>query len=170
MARSARAHPGWLRPCAHGYALYSPAALLRSSLRSTRGTARRRPAAPRRSCSCRRAHSTLHGTGCPRTHAQRLGVYAHAVRACKANRWRANTQSCTFGCRGACFGGDGREWRHVIGLLGADGAEDSLAVGQLGFATGDARRILGRHLGVAYDAECGQQHENRSTAPAANTR
>ncbi len=79
---------------------------------------------------------------------------------------------CPFGCRGrrAGFGRDGREWRYVLGLLGADGAEDSLALGQLGLATGDARRILGCHLGVAYDAERGQQHENRSTAPAAKTR
>jgi hypothetical protein len=41
-----------------------------------------------------------------------------------------------------------------------------LAAGQLGFATGDARRILGCHLGVAYDAERGQHHEDRSAAPA----
>jgi hypothetical protein len=72
--RSAGAHPRWSRPCAHCCALDSPAAWLRSSLRSTRGGARRRRAAPRRSCSCRRAHVTLHGTGCPRARAQRPGV------------------------------------------------------------------------------------------------
>jgi len=168
-ARSAGAHPGWARPCAHCCALDSPAAWLRSWLRSTRGTARRRPAAPCRSCSCRRAHVTLHGTGRPRAHVQRSGVYAHAVCACQAYR-RATTQSCAFGCRGrlAGFGGDGREWHYVLGLLGADCAEDSLAASQLGFATGDARRILGCHLGVAYDAERGQHPEDRSAAPAAS--
>lgn len=170
-ARSAGAHPGWLRPCAHCRALGSPEAWLRSSLRSTRGTAGCWPAAPRRSRSCRRADVTLHSTGWPRAHAQRPGVYAYAVRASRADRRRARTQSCAFGCRGrrAGFGGDGREWRYVLGLLGADGAEDSLALGQLGFATGDARRILGRHLGVAYDAERGQHNEDRSAAPAAST-
>jgi hypothetical protein len=69
MARSAEAHPGSSRPCAHGCALDSPAAWLRSSLRSTRGAAQCRLAAPRRSCSCRRAQVTLHGTGWPWTHA-----------------------------------------------------------------------------------------------------
>jgi hypothetical protein len=68
-ARSAGAHPGWSHPCAHCCALDSPAAWLRSSLCSTRDTARCRPAAPRRSCSCRRAQVTLHGTGWPRAHA-----------------------------------------------------------------------------------------------------
>ncbi len=82
------ANPGWSRPCAHGCALDSPAAWLRSLLRSTRGTARCRPAAPRRSCSCRRAQVTLHGTGCPRAHAQRPGVYAYAVCARQADRRR----------------------------------------------------------------------------------
>ncbi len=82
--RSAGAHPRWSRPCAHCCALDSAAAWPRSWLRSTRGTARRRPAAPRRSCSCRRAHVTLHGTGGPRVHVQRPGV--HAVCACQANR------------------------------------------------------------------------------------
>jgi hypothetical protein len=170
--RSAGAHPGWWRPCAHGCALDSPAAWLRSRLRSTRGAARRRPAAPRRSRSSRQAHVTRHGTGCPRAHAQRPGVFAYAVCACQADRRRATTQACAFGCRGrrAGFGGDGREWHSVPGLLGADCAEDSLAAGQLGFATGDARRILGCHLGVAYDAERAQHHEDRSAAPAASKR
>jgi hypothetical protein len=71
-ARSARAHPGLSRPCAQCCVLDSPAASLRSSLRSTRGIPQCRPAAPRRSRSCRRAHETLHGTGWPRAHAQRL--------------------------------------------------------------------------------------------------
>ncbi len=170
-AQSAGAHPGWSHPCAHCCALDSPAAWLRSSLRSTRGSARRRPAAPRRSCSCRRAQVTLHGTGCPHAHAQPPGVYAYAVCVCRADRRRATTQSCASGCRGrrAGFGGDGREWHSVLGLLGANGAEDSLAASQLGFATGDARRIiLGCHLGVAYDAEHGQHPEDRSAAPAAS--
>ena len=104
-------------------------------------------------------------------HAQRPGVYAHAVCASQADRRRATTQSCAFGCRGrrAGFGGDGREWHYVLGLVGADCAEDSLAASQLGFATGDARRIiLGCQLGVAYDAERGQHHEDRSAAPAAS--
>ena len=76
---------------------------------------------------------------------------------------------CTFGRRGrrAGFGGDGREMHCVLGLLGADCAEDSLALSQLGFTTGIAI-ILGCHLGVAYDAKRGQHHEDRSTAPAAN--
>jgi hypothetical protein len=166
--RSAGAHPGWSCPRAHCCALDSPAAWLRSWLRSTRGTARRRPAAPHRSRSCRRAHVTLHSTGCPRAHAQRPGVYAHAVCASRADRRRATTQSCALGCRGrrAGFGGDGLEWHYVLGLLGADCAEDSLAASQLGLATGDARRILGCHLGVADDAERGQHHEDRSAAPA----
>ncbi len=170
--RSAGAHPRWSHPCARCCALDSPAAWLRSWLRSTRGTARFRPAALRRSCSCRRAHVTLHRTGFPRAHAQRPGVYAHAVCACRADRRRATAQACAFGCRGrrAGFGGDGREWHYVLGLLGADCAVDSLAASQLGFATGDARRILGCHLGVAYDAERGQYHEDRSAAPAASTR
>jgi hypothetical protein len=161
--RSAGAHPSWSRPCAHCCALDSPAARLRSSLRSTREAARFRPTAPRRSCSCRRAHVTLHVTGW-----QRPVVYAHAVCACHADRRRASTQSCAFGCRGrrAGFGGDGREWHSVLGLLGADCAEDSLAASQLGFATRDARRILGCHLGVAYDAERGKHPEDRSAAPA----
>ncbi len=77
--RSAGAHPRWSHPCAHCCALDSPAAWLRSSLHSTRGTARRRPAAPCRSSSGRRAHVTLHGTGCPRAHTQPPVVYAHAV-------------------------------------------------------------------------------------------
>ncbi len=72
--RSAGAHPRWSSPCAHCCALDSPAASLRSWLRSTRGIARRRPAPPRQTCCCRRAHVTLHGTGCPRAHAQRPGV------------------------------------------------------------------------------------------------
>jgi hypothetical protein len=169
-ARLAGAHPGLSGPCAQCRALDSSAAWLRSSLRSTRDAARCRPAAPRRSCSCRRAQVTLHGTGCPRAHAQRPGVYAYAVCASQADRRRARTRSCTFGCRGrrAGFGGDGREWHYVLGLLGADCAEDSLTLGQLGFATGDARRILGCHLGVAYDAERGQSHKERSAAPAAS--
>jgi hypothetical protein len=81
----------------------------------------------------------------------------------------ARTQSRNFGCRGrrAGFGDADREWHYVIGLLGA---EDSLAASQLGFATGDARRIVGCHLGAAYDAERGQHHQNRSTAPEANKR
>ena len=172
--RSAGAHPRWSRPCAHCCALDSPAAWLRSWLRSTRDTARRRPVAPCHSCSCRRAQVTLHGTGCPRAHAQRPGVYAHAVRASRADRRRATTQSCASGCRGqvvgrrAGFGGDGREWHEALGLLGANCAEDSLAAGQLGFATGGARRILGCHLGVAYDAERGQHHEDRRAGPAAS--
>jgi hypothetical protein len=168
--RSAGAHPRWSTSCAHCCALGSPAAGLRSWLRSTRGTARRRPAAPRRLCSCRRAHVTLHGTGCPRAHEQPPGVYAYAVCASQADRRRATTQSCASGCRGrrAGFGGDGREWHYVLGLLGAECAEDSLAAGQLGFATGDARRILGCHLGVAYDVERGQHHQDRSAAPEAS--
>jgi hypothetical protein len=177
--RSAGAHPGWSRPCAHGCGLGSPAAWLRSSLRSTPfGTARRRPAAPRRS-TCRRAHVTLNGTGWPRAHSQRPGVYANAARGCLANRWRAgigrrigggvDRNLCTFGRRGR-LAGYGLEWHHVIGLLGADFVEDSLAASQLGFATGDARHILGCHLGAAYDAERGQHNEDRSTAPAANKR
>jgi hypothetical protein len=168
--RSAGAHPGWSSPCANCCALDSPAAWLRSWLSSTPGTARRRPAAPCCACSCRRAHETLHGTGCPRAHVQRSGIYAHAVSSCQADRRRATTQSCAFGCRGrrAGFGGDGREWHYVLGLLRADCAEGSLAASQLGFASGDARRILGCHLGVAYDAERGQHHEDRSAAPAAS--
>ena len=77
----------------------------------------------------------------------------------------------TFGRRGrrAGFGGDGREMHYVLGLLGADCAEHSFALSQLGFTTGIAI-ILGCHLGVAYDAERGQHHEDRSTAPAANKR
>ena len=99
-------------------------------------------------------------------------AYAHASRACQANRWRARTQSCTFGCRGrrAGFVDHGREWHCILGLLVADCAEDSLAASQLGFATGDARRILGCHLGVADDTERGQHHEDRGAAPAANKR
>ncbi len=155
----------------HCCALDSPAAGLRSSLRSTRfGTARRRPSAPLRSCSCRRAPVTLHGTRCPRALAQRSGVYAHAVCACQADRRRAATQSCAFDCRGrrAGFGGGGCEWHSVLGLLGADCAEDSLAANQFGFATGvDTRRILGCLFGVAYDAVRGQHQEDRSAAPAA---
>jgi hypothetical protein len=56
------AHPGWSTTCAHCCALDTPAAWLRSSLRSTRDTARCRRAASCRLCSCGRAHSTLHGT------------------------------------------------------------------------------------------------------------
>ena len=91
---------------------------------------------------------------------------------CMPGESGARTQSCAFGCRGrrASFGGDGREWHYVLGLVGADCAEDSLAASQLGFATGDARRILGCHLGVAYDAERGQHPEDRSAAPAASKR
>jgi hypothetical protein len=171
-ARSAGIHPGSPTACAHCRALDSPAAGLRSSLRSTRDTARSRPAAPRRSCSCRRAHSTLHGTGCPRTHAQRPGVYAYAARACQANRWRARAPSRTFGGRGrrAGFGNDGNERHEAICRPCADFAEDGLAASQLNFTTGDAGRILGCHLSAAYDAERGQRHEDRSAAPAANKR
>ncbi len=99
-------------------------------------------------------------------------VCAYAARAWQADRRRARAQSCTFGCRGrrAGFGRDGREWRYVLGLLGADGAAESLALGQLGCATRDARRIVGCHLGAAYDAERGQHNQSRSTAPAANKR
>ena len=79
------------------------------------------------------------------------GFYAHAVRACLANRRRAST-----------FG--------HLGKLFADYAKDSLAVRQLGFTTGDARRILGCHLAVAYDTERGQHPEDRGAAPAANHR
>jgi hypothetical protein len=70
---------------------------------------------------------------------------------------------CTFGCRGrgAGFGDDGRVWHYALGLLGADCAEDHLALGQLGLT-----RILGRHLGVAYVTKCDQHHENRGAAPA----
>jgi hypothetical protein len=104
--------------------------------------------------------------------ASRPGVCAYAARAWQADRRRARAQSRTFGCRGrrAGFGRDGREWRYVLGLLDADGADESSAVRQLGFATGDARRIVGCHLGAAYDAERGQHNQNRSTAPAANKR
>ena len=159
-------------PCAHCRALDTPAAGLRSSLRSTRDTARFRPAALRRSRSCRRAHSTLHGTGWPRAHAQRPGVYARAARACQVNRWRARAHSRTFGGRGrrAGFGHHGRAWHDAICPPCADFAEDGLAASQLNFTTGDARRILGCHLGAAYDADRGQRHENRRAAPAANKR
>ena len=89
----------------------------------------------------------------------------------QTDRRRGRTNLCTFGRRGrrAGFGGDGREMHYVLGLLGADCAEDSLALSQLGFTTGIAI-ILGCHLGVAYDTKRGQHHEDRSTAPAANKR
>ncbi len=53
---------------------------------------------------------------------------------------------CTFGYRGrrTGFADDGREWHHALGLLGAECAEESLALRKHGFA-----RILLRHLGVA---------------------
>jgi hypothetical protein len=167
-ARSAGAHPGWSHPGAHCCALDSPAAWLRSSLCSTRDTARCRLAAPRRSRSCRRAHVTLHGTGWPRAHAS---MRTQPLQARRIGGGLEHNQ-CTLGCRGRRdgFGGDGREWHYVLGLLGAEGAEESLALGQLGFATGDARCILGCHLGVAYDPERGQHQEDRSAAPAAKTR
>ena len=161
--RSAGAHPGWSTACAHCCALDTPAAGLRSRLRSTRDAARCRPAAPCRSCSCRREHSTLSGTDWPRKHVQRL-----ACRRLTGDR--ARTQSRTFGGRGrrAGFGHDVRAWHEAICLPCPDFAEDSLAASQLNFATGDARRIWACHLGVAYDAERGQHNEDRSAAPAAN--
>ncbi len=128
------AHPGWSTACAHCCALDTPAAWPRSSLWSTRDTARCRRAASCRLCSCRRARLALHGTaGIGHTRTTLASVNAHAARACQANRRHARTQSCTFRCRGrrAGFG------------------EESLAVGQLGFATRAARRIVGCHLGVA---------------------
>jgi hypothetical protein len=84
------AHPGSSRPCAHCRAPDSPAAWPRSSLRPTRfDTARRRPAAPHRPCSCRRAHSTLHGTGWPRAHAPVPMQPAHGRRIGGVERNRA---------------------------------------------------------------------------------
>ena len=85
---------------------------------------------------------------------------------------RARTHSRTFGGRGrrAGFGHDGNERHEAICPPCADFAEDGLAASQLNFTTGDARRILGCHLGAAYDAERGQRHEDRSAAPAANKR
>ena len=162
--QSAGAHPGWSHPCAHGRALDSPAAGLRSWLRSTRDAARCRPAAPCRSCSCRRAHSALHGTGWPRANTQRHGDYVLCSLCNAGESAAARAQSCTFGFRGrrAGFGGDGRELRNVLGHLGA---EESSAVSQLGFA-----RIRLRHLGVAYFSECDQHQEDRGAVPAENRR
>jgi hypothetical protein len=160
-------------PCAHCRALDSPAAGLRSSLRSTREAARCRPAAPRRSCSWQRAHSTLSGTGWPRTHVQRLAsLRRQPVHGRRLTGDRARTHSRTFGGRErrAGFGHDGRERHEAVCLPCPDFVEDGLAASQLNFTTGDARRILGCHLGVAYDAERGERHEDRSAAPAANKR
>jgi hypothetical protein len=100
------------------------------------------------------------------------GVYARAARACQANRWRARTQSRTFGGRGrrAGFGHDGNERHVAVCPPCADFAEDGLAASQLNFTTGDARRIVGCHLGAACDAERGERQEDRSAAPAANKR
>ncbi len=100
------------------------------------------------------------------------GVFAQAARACLVNRWRARAHSRTFGGRGrrAGFGHDCHERHEAICPPCADFAEDGLAASLLNFTTGDARRILGCHLGVAYDAERGKRHEDRSTAPAANKR
>jgi len=101
------------------------------------------------------------------------GVFAQAARACRhLTGDRARTQSRTFGGRGrrAGFGHDVRAWHEAICLPCPDFAEDSLAASQLNFTPGDARRIWAWHLGVAYDAERGQHHEDRSAAPAANKR
>jgi hypothetical protein len=171
--RSAGTHPGSPIACAHCRALDSPAAGLRSSLRSTRETARCRPTAPRRSCSWQRAHSTLHGTGWPRTHVQRLAsMPTQPVHARRLTGDRARTHSRTFGGRErrAGFGHDGRAWHEAICPPCADFAGDGLAASQQNFTTGDARRIVGCHLGVAYDAERGKRQEDRSAAPAANKR
>ncbi len=70
-----RAHP---TAGAHCRALDSPAASLRSWNCSTHDTARRRPAAPARSCSCRRAHSSLHGAFDPARRRLSVIMLAHA--------------------------------------------------------------------------------------------
>ncbi len=146
------AHPGWSTACAHGLALDTGGALLRSWLRSTPDTARRRPAEPSRPCSCRPAHSALHGCLWP------------CSCACEGQTAFGLMRSRTSG-----FGGrDGREWRYV---LGADSAEEGLAVRELGgFATLDVRHHLPWHVGVTYGTGRDQRHEDRGTAPAANRR
>ncbi len=148
-----RAHP---TACAHCRALDSPAASLRSWNCSTRDTARParpRPAAPRRSCSCRRAHSSLHGAFDPAR--RRLSV----IMLVRARR--------TVGFRGQR---DGRESQYVIGILGADCAHEGLAVRKLGVTTLDVRRHSAWYLGVADDTERDKRHEDRGAAPAANQR
>jgi hypothetical protein len=95
-----------------------------------------------------------------------------AARACLVNRWLARAHSRTFGGRErrAGFGHDCHKWHEAICPPCADFAEDGLAASQLNFTTGDARRILGCHLGVAYDTARDQCHEDRSAAPAAYQR
>jgi hypothetical protein len=134
------AHQGRSTACAHGRALGIPTAWLCSSLRSTRHSAAARwwPAVPCRSCSCRRAHSALHGTGCLCSCTPRVR------RPSGGGRMRSRT-AWVQGRR------DGREPHYVGGLLAADCAEESLADRQLGFTTLDDRRIWTWHLGVAYD-------------------
>jgi hypothetical protein len=58
--------------CAPCRALDTPATSPRSWLRSAPDTAVRWPPARCRSCSCRRAHSALHGTGCLRSCSPRM--------------------------------------------------------------------------------------------------
>ncbi len=148
------AHP---TACAHYRALDTPAASPRSWLQSTPDTARRRPAAPCRLCSCRRAHSSLHGAGrlragSPRTRRPNGGGLMRS-------------RTCGFRGRRNC-----REVHYVLCLLAANFAEESLAVRKLGFATLDVGHHSAWHLGVAYDTERDQRHEERGAAPAANMR
>jgi hypothetical protein len=65
---------------------------------------------------------------------------------------------------------DDHEVNYLLCLLAVDCAEESLADRQLGFATLNVRRHSAWHLGMAYDAERDQRHEDRGAAPAANMR
>ncbi len=150
------AHPGWSTACAHCCALDTPSAWLRSSLRSTRDAARRRPAAPCRSCSCRGAHSSLHGAGC---------LLSFSPRMRRPNGGGGGMRPRTCGFRGRR---DGREPHCVLGLLAVDNAEESLADRQLGVTTLAVRRHAAWLLGVAYGTEQDQRHEDHDAAPAAN--
>jgi hypothetical protein len=73
-------------------------------------------------------------------------------------------RSHTVGVRGRH---DGSELQYVLGLLGENSAEESLAVRQLGFTTLVVRSI---HLGLAYGTERDHRHEDRGAVPAANRR